>query len=176
MSIPFAWLTVGKLVAPQGLRGEIRINPSSDFPERFTVQGDRWLQTKNEDPRKIELTTGRQIPGKALYVVKFKGINDRLAAELLIGQKLLVPASSLPQLESHEFHLLELIGLDAKLDKDDTSIGKVTDLTTAGNDLLEIELRGGKKVFVPFVKAIVPEVNVKKGWLRISPPPGLFDL
>ena len=75
-----------------------------------------------------------------------------------------------------EIHFLDLLGLEAKLGSEGVLIGTVTDLTKAGNDLLEIELTGGRKVLVPFVKAIVPEINLKEGWIRISPPPGLLEL
>ena len=57
-----AWLTVGKLVAPQGLHGEIRIKPYSDFPERFTQPGKRWIQEKAQsEPLEIELISGKKL-------------------------------------------------------------------------------------------------------------------
>ena len=170
------WLTVGKLVAAQGLRGEVRVNPQSDFPERFTKPGKRWLQSQNEPPAKMELLSGRQLPGKSIYIIRFKGITDRVNAESLIGKKLLVPSKHRPQMSNEEFHLLDLIGLEARLMSDGPSIGHVTNLTRAGNDLLELELIEGKKILVPFVKAIVPEVNIHEGWLLVTPPPGLLDL
>ncbi|CAI8264914.1 MAG: Ribosome maturation factor RimM [Prochlorococcus marinus str. MIT 9313] len=170
------WLTVGKLVAAQGMQGELRINPSSDFPERFTLPGQRWLKERNGEPRPIELLTGRQLPGRSLYVVKFAGVNNRNAAEALVGQNLLVPASDRPSLAEGEFHLLDLVGLEARLEAEGPAIGHVTDLTTAGNDLLEIELLTGRRVLVPFVEAIVPEVQLNQGWLRLTPPPGLLEL
>ena len=61
-------------------------------------------------------------------------------------------------------------------------IGTVCDLIHAGNDLLEVELsaaapaRAGRRVFIPFVEAIVPVVNLAEGWIGITPPPGLLDL
>ncbi len=170
------WLTVGKLVAAQGMGGELRINPSSDFPERFTKPGQRWLKEDNTEPKAIELLAGRQLPGKSLYVVRFAGVNNRTAAEALVGQKLLVPSSDRPSLEEGEFHLLDLVGLEARLTSTGPAIGQVTDLTAAGNDLLEIELLSGRKVLVPFVEAIVPEVQPSQGWLRLTPPPGLLEL
>ena len=54
-SIDNFWLNIGKLVAAQGLRGEIRVNPSSDFSERFTKPGKRWLQEKGKEPQEVEL-------------------------------------------------------------------------------------------------------------------------
>ena len=171
------WLTIGKLVSPQGLRGEIRVQPFSDFPERFTKTGKRWLQKKEQkEPLEIELLAGRQLPGKEIFVVRFKGINNRNEAEALIGAKLLVPASHRPKLAANEFHLLDLIGLEARLHAEGPLIGTVTNLTSAGNDLLEIELLEGRKVLVPLVHSIVPEIRLQEGWLLITPPPGLLEL
>ncbi len=170
------WLIIGKIVAPHGLRGEVRVNPSSDFPERFIDPGERWLQIEKEEPKKIHLVKGRQIPGKSIYVISFLGINDREQAKLLVGKKLLVKSTQRPKLKKGEFHLLDLVGLQVKLKANEEVIGEVTNLTTAGNDLLEVKLLEGKKVLIPFVKEIVPEIEIQKGWLTISPPKGLLDL
>ncbi len=170
------WIRIGKIVAAKGLQGQLKVNPSSDFPERFTKAGPRWLQAKNNEPREIQLISGHQLPGKSLYIVRFKGIENRIEAEALIGEILLVPSNNRPKLKEGEFHLLDLIDLEVRLDKEGKALGHVRDLNTAGNDLLTIELIHGKKVLVPFVLEIVPEVNLKEGWLLIKPPPGLLEL
>ena len=171
------WLTVGRVVGAQGLKGELKINPSSDFPERFTQPGPRWLQaSKGGSPQKMELVRGRQLPGRSLFVVRLEGINDRAAAETLVGQDFLVHADDRPTLQEGEFHLLDLVGLEVRLDAEGTSLGTVKDLISAGNDLLEIERPNGRTLLVPFVEAIVPEVHLDEGWLLMTPPPGLLDL
>ena len=101
------WLPVGKLVGAQGLRGELRLNPASDFPERFTEPGPRWLQSKGSTPKEVELLEGRQLPGKSIYVVRLKGVNSRASAEALVGYTVLVPAEDRPELGDGEFHLLD---------------------------------------------------------------------
>ena len=106
------WITIGELVAPQGLKGDIRINPSSDFPERFTKPGKRWIQHDKEKPIEIKLLNGKQIPGKSIYILSFDGISNRNSAEKIIGWKLLVPINSRPILEKEEFHYLDLMDLD----------------------------------------------------------------
>ena len=58
------WLAVGEVVGAQGLRGELRVNPASDFPERFTKPGTRWLKARGKAPQEMSLTSGRQLPGK----------------------------------------------------------------------------------------------------------------
>lgn len=170
---------VGKVVAAQGLRGELRVLPMSDFPERFTKAGPRWLQRKEGTPRSVQLKGGRQLPGKEMYVVRLEGIDSRDAAEALVGEQLLVPASDRPKLARGEFHLLDLVGLEVRLEEGGTVVGQVRNLIHAGNDLLEVELsaeRGGRTILIPFVKAIVPTVQLKDGWIGITPPPGLLEL
>jgi 16S rRNA processing protein RimM len=177
-------LVVGRLVAAQGLAGELRVLPLSDFPERFTNPGPRWLQRKGQPAVAVTLRRGRQLPGRDLFVVRLAGIDDRNAAEALIGHDLLVAASERPRLAPGEFHLLDLVGLEVRLLDDAAAapIGTVRDLIHAGNDLLEVELGAagpegpGRRVYVPFVAAIVPVVQLAEGWIGLTPPPGLLDL
>jgi 16S rRNA processing protein RimM len=177
-------LVVGRVVSAQGLRGELRVNPLSDFPERFTRPGTRWLQARHSAPREVTLLSGRQLPGKELFVIRLEGVNDRDSAEALVGQELLVPAADRPKLAQGEFHLLDLVGLEVRLlegsGADQTPgrcIGTVKDLLHAGNDLLEVELQGGgAPLWIPFVEAIVPRVELAEGWIGITPPPGLLEL
>ena len=171
------WLSVGKIVGVQGLQGELRVNPASDFPERFTAPGPRWLRSrKGGDPTEITLKKGRRLPGKSLFVVRFAGIDNRSAAEALVGHELLVAAGVRPELAEGEFHLLDLVGLEARLTADGPAIGTVSDLISGGNDLLEITTTDGRKLLIPFVEAIVPEVKLREGWLLLTPPPGLLEL
>ena len=79
-------------------------------------------------------------------------------------------------MKKNEFHLLDLIGLEVKVYEQHKTIGQVTNLISGGNDLLEIELSEGKKVLVPFVKEIVPKIELQEKWLLITPPPGLLEL
>jgi len=170
------WMSIGEIVAPQGLKGDIRIKPNSEFSERFTKPGKRWIQKANELPTEIKLKKGTLIPGKSIYVLSIEGVSNRSAAEKIIGWKIVIPVDSRPTLSKGEYHYLDLIGLEARGGPEKTLIGYVTDLIKGGNDLLEIELVEGKKVLVPFVKEIVPEIEIKEKWLLINPPPGLLEL
>ena len=171
------WLVVGRVVGAQGLQGELRMLPRTDFPERFTRPGRRWLRLKKEEPRPVQLLSGRQLPGRELFIVRLEGVQSREAAEALVAHDLLVSAEDRPRLAEGEFHLLELQGLEVRLAPNGTPIGTVVDLIHGGNDLLEVELSEGKgrRVLIPFVEPIVPRVEVSEGWLEITPPPGLLD-
>ena len=179
MIIKEEWLVVGLITSCHGINGQVKVKSLSDFEERFIVPGVRWLQKQNESPSKIELISGFKQPGKEIFIVKFQGINTRNHAEQLKKFKILVKAETLPKLKKEEFHLLELVNLEVKtLENDELKkIGKVINLENEKNNLLVIELfKNQKKVFVPFVKEIVPLVDIKNNFIIIKPPNGLLEL
>jgi 16S rRNA processing protein RimM len=174
-SLDSDWLEVGRIVASQGLKGEVRIYPDSDFPERFEQPGQRWLLYPGSTaPKPVELLSGRYIPNKGLYVVRFKDVTDRDQAEALRDCRLLVPKAERPILEEGEFHVADLVGLKVFDQATQGLVGVVTDVLAAGNDLLEVQLETGEKVLVPFVEAIVPIVDVEQQRIEITPPAGLI--
>ena len=135
------WLEIGKIVAPQGLNGEVRVYPDSDFPERFVQPGRRWLLCPGEkEPRPIELLGGRYIEGKGIYAIEVAGVEDRNSAEALRGCLLMVPESDRPILAEDEYHVLDLIGLEVFVQESGESVGTVVDVIAAGNDLLQVKL------------------------------------
>ena len=173
------WLVVGLITSCHGINGHVKVKSLSDFEERFLKPGKRWLQKENESPSTIELTSGFKQPGKEIFIIKLEGINSRDDAEKLKKYKILVRTNILPQLKKEEFHLLQLINLKVKtLENDQLKIiGKVINLENEKNNLLVIELLKNKKnVLVPFVKEIVPLVDIKNNFLIIDPPNGLLEL
>ena len=172
-------MVVGIITSCHGIKGQVKIQSLTDFDERFLKPGMRWLQKENDLPSKIELTSGFKQPGKETFIVKFHEINTRYDAEQLKKYKILVRSSNLPKLNKEEFHLLQLINLQVKtLENDNLKIiGKVVNLQNEKNNLLVIELfKNQKKVLVPFVKEIVPLVDIKNNFLIINPPNGLLEL
>jgi 16S rRNA processing protein RimM len=135
------WLEVGTIIAPQGLRGELRVYPNSDFPERFLEPGIRWLQDPDTEAIiEVELLGGRYIPQKNLYVILLEGVEDRDEAENLRGYKILVEKSDRPILEPGEYHVSDLIDLEVYHRETGENIGKVIDIFSTGHDLLEVQL------------------------------------
>ena len=195
------WLEIGRIVGPQGLRGELRIYPDTDFPERFLEPGQRWLRRPNAtDLEPVTLLKGRYLDGKGLYVVQLEQVTDRNGAEALRGGVLLVPESDRLPLDEGEFYVADLIGLEVYLQGQDFPIGVVVDVYSAGNDLLAVQLhqpslppkptriakskrprsgaqkpRDTKPVLVPFVPEIVPVVELEAGYVIVDPPAGLFE-
>lgn len=181
---PDEWLQIGKIVSAQGLSGEVRVYPDSDFPERFEVPGTRWLLRPGQtQPQPIELLHGRYLDGKNLYVLELAGVENRNQAEELRGCLLYVPASDRPELGEDEYHVVDLIGMEVFLQTSGDLVGTVVDVIPAGNDLLEVSLHQPvpsdtkpKTVLIPFVKEIAPVVDLQTRRIEITPPPGLLEL
>lgn len=181
LALPDGWLEIGTIVGVQGLRGEVRVYPVSDFPERFEEAGPRWLLApKATTPTPVQLVRGRLLPGKALYVVTLEGVENRDQAEVLRQCRLLVPESDRPLLDEGEYHVADLIGLRVIDQATRAEIGTVVDVISAGNDLLQVTLTTPadkpQQVLIPFVPEIVPVVDVAQGFVEITPPPGLLEI
>ena len=172
------WLIVGLITSPHGINGKVKVKSLSDFEERFTKPGKRWIQKEKNNPEELELISGFKQPGKESFIVSFKEINNRSQAENLKGYKVLVQSDDMPQLEKEEFHLIQLVNLNVKSleNKQLRVIGKVVNLENEKNNLLVIKLLNNKEVLIPFVKEIVPVVDIKNNFLIIEPPIGLLEL
>ena len=134
------WLLIGRVVGAHGLNGHVKVYPESDFPERFTAPGNRWLKKPNGELVQVKLTSGRFLEGKNQYLVKLEGVNFRDQAEDLRKAELLVPESDRLALDPGEFHVSDLIGLTVVLQSDRSVVGTVRDVYTTGHDMLEVEL------------------------------------
>ena len=201
------WLEIGRIVSPQGLRGEMRVYPDSDFPQRFLEPGIRWLQhPKTGEIEEVELLGGRYLAGKNLYVIALEGIEYRDQVDALRDYKILVKNSDRPELEEDEYHVADLMNLAVFNQETGEKIGIVTNLFSAGNELLEVTLdkqpineptptpdlsqisRKSKRkklkqpsqklatILIPFVKEIVPVIDMDKGRIEINPPDGLLNI
>ena len=173
------WLVIGVITSSHGVAGKLNIKSLSDFNERFTKPGTRWIQKYNEEPIPFKLTSGFQKPGKDSFIISLEGIKNRNEADNLKQYKLLVKANDMPKLKDNEFHLNQLLNLDVKLlvESEIKVIGKVVDLLTENNNLIVIRLnQNNKDVLIPFVKEIVTTIDRKNKYLVINPPKGLLDL
>jgi 16S rRNA processing protein RimM len=164
-------VVVGRIGRPQGLKGEVTVEVRTDDPEDRFAPG-MVLQTDG-GPLTVE---GSRRQGKFL-VVHFEGVHDRTGAELLRDTMLSVDVADLPPLaDEDEYYDSQLIGLGAQL-ADGSTLGEVTDvLHLPGGDVLVVRRPHGAEALVPFVKAIVPTVDLASRLVVVTPPEGLLDL
>ena len=170
---------VGRVGRPHGLRGEVVVGVRTDEPDlRFAVGATLDVSEQEDGPvdrQRLTVAAARWHSGQLL--VAFTGITDRSAAGELTGSWLSVDSSQLPDIgDPDEFRDHELVGLSVRTAAGD-QVGVVTDVLHYGQDLLVVRRSdgGNGESLVPFVKAIVPEVDLTAGVLVIDPPPGLLD-
>jgi 16S rRNA processing protein RimM len=170
-------LRVGRLVKAHGLKGAIKLELYTDSPDQrfkpgqvLELQVPETSEWFGKTIKVLELRFYNQSP-----VLFLEGVDDRSKAETLIKAILLIETDvdALPE-EPEAWYDHQLIGLKALVGAEEVGTVSRVDHLPA-QDLLAIETSGGE-VLVPFVKQIVPEVNVGLGQITLTPPDGLFEL
>ncbi|MGF7008264.1 ribosome maturation factor RimM [Aminobacter sp. BE322] len=149
--------------AAHGIKGELRVKTFTGDPLALADYG--LLYTK--DGRSLEVTDIR--PANNMVVVRFKGVNDRTAAEALTNVELFVERSALPDdAADGEFYHTDLMGLAVR-DETGATVGKVIAVQNfGGGDILDIHYQGRKGVLIPFTEAAVPVVDIAGGFVGID--------
>jgi len=170
-------VVVGRIGKPHGIRGEVTVDVRTDEPEKRYVPGVRLLA---QPPRgsafsHSTLKVRRIRWHQATLLVAFDEIPDRTAAEGARGVVLsaVVQDDETPD-DPDEFYDHQLVGLAAH-DLDGTLLGEVTGLVHGAQDLLQVRTVDGRDTLVPFVAALVPEVDVAGGRVVIADRPGLVS-
>lgn len=168
-------LRVGRLTKAHGLKGAIKLELYTDDPERRFVPGAEFsLQVPESSPWHGKHLTIRELRWYNGHPVGFfEGVDDRTAAESLVKAILWVdqPADEEPEPDAWYDH--QLVGLAVV--RDGEKVGEVVHVDhLPAQDLLVVK-SGGREIMVPFVSAIVPEVDVAAGTLTVTPPAGLFE-
>ena len=168
-------VTVGRIGRPHGVRGDVVVGVRTDEPELRFARGSR-LDTDPVGVGPLTVAGHRWHSGDLL--VRFEEIGDRTAAAELGGTWLLVDSAVLGALDDpDEFRDGDLVGLTVRT-VGGTVVGTVADVLHHGQDILVIDpaVPSGAQILIPFVKAIVPEVDIAGGVLVIDPPEGLLNL
>ncbi|MCA1300293.1 ribosome maturation factor RimM [Stappia indica] len=171
MSAPADRIMIARIGAPHGVRGEVRVKPYGDDPLSFADYG--LLETR-DGSRRLEVVSARV--QKTVVVTRFKGVDDRNAAEALNGEDLFVARDALPELDEDDtFYHADLLGLTA-VDADGAVLGTVIALPDFGaGTLVEIKPEAAASYFVPFTQACVPDIDLDAGRITIVPPPAYED-
>ena len=168
-------LLVGRIAKAHGIGGELAVDVHTDAPdERFVPGAVLTARLRDRSVRTLTVSTVRAHSGRLL--IRFEEVPDRTVAEGMRGVQLLVDAADLPPSEDPDaFYDHELEGLAAVLE-DGTEIGKVREIARSpGGELLVLDLvEDGGEALIPFVREIVPEVDVAGGRVVLAPPEGLL--
>jgi 16S rRNA processing protein RimM len=149
------WIVMGRIAAPFGIKGWVKVQPYSEDPGTL-MDFESWRIGRGELQTyyAVEAAQGH---GKAL-VAKLAGIEDRDAAYALRGQEISVAKSALPPPEENEFYWSDLIGLKV-VNREGIELGRVDNLMESGaNDLLVV--KGAREHLIPFVAAFIGKIDL----------------
>ena len=169
---------IARIGKPHGLLGEVTVQLHTDEPERRLAVGtavDTEAGAGTGVPRVLTVRSTRVHNG--VWLVAFDEVPDRTGAESLRGTRLVVDRADVPPPDDEDvFSEDQLRGL-AVVDPAGTPLGSVGGLELgAAQDRLVILLPDGREAQVPFVAALVPEVDLEGGRVVVDAPPGLLDL
>jgi 16S rRNA processing protein RimM len=168
-------VVVGRIGKPHGIRGEVSVEVRTDEPERRFATGTtlRAERPGGQAAPWSELTVLATRWHQSALLVRFEELSDRTVAESARGLLLhaTVDADESPE-DPEEFYDHQLVGLAAE-DLDGRQLGEVTAVLHGAQDLLQIRTPDGRDALVPFVAALVPEVDVPGGRVVVADRPGL---
>ncbi len=163
---------VGIVTATHGLKGEVKVFPTTDDVKRFKRLREVILDTGKE---RIGLEVESVKFFKQFAIVKFKGIDDISAVEKYRKSSILVTRENAVRLKKDEYFIADLLGLKVR-DESDAEIGVLRDvMETGANDVYVIDLTDGRELLLPAIKQCVLEVDVEDGFIKIHILEGLLD-
>ena len=156
-------VVIGKAGAPHGLRGEVRVIPLTDFPERFdalreVMVGDELLHVESARPQ-----------GKN-FLMRFREYAVREDAQKLTGRLLTVARAEAAPLDEGEYYVFDIVGLTV-YDEEDNELGTVENvLRTGSNDVYAVRSEDGREILIPALRSVVREIDVPGGRMTVRFP------
>jgi len=161
-------IVLGRITAPYGVKGWLRLHPFGDDPDGWRAMKRWWLGSDDKDfsgwqawPLQTLRPQGRG------WVVKLTGIDDRNAAETLVGQYVGAPRDELPETAADEYYWADLVGL-AVVNERQEPLGRVVEMIESGAHAVLVVQDGETERLLPFVGQVVKAVDVPGGTIRVE--------
>ena len=165
--------TIGIIVRPRGIKGELKVMPLTDFPERFISLREVFLEPPDEPIRKVIQNVWQH---KNAFIVRFEGIDSISAAEPLVMKYIRIPVEKLRPLEKGQYYWHDLTGLDV-IDDEYGALGKVERVFRAGksgNDVLVV-IGDSVERLIPMIDDVVLDVDLERGTMRVRLPEEIYN-
>ena len=166
-------LQVGIITSTHGVRGEVKVYPTTDDPRRFRRLKEVVLDTGRE---KLNLEIEGVKFFKQFVILKFKGLDNINDIEKYRQKSLYVTRKNAVRLQRDEYFIADLIGLKVQ-DEDGTELGTVKDvIETGADDVYVVEMADGRSLLLPAIKQCILNVDVENGMMQVHVLEGLLDL
>lgn len=169
-----AFLLLGQVLRPHGVRGELRINVLTSYPERIGPEMEVYLGTDPEDAaRAVRYVVSGVRTHHEYLILHLEGVNDRNEADLLREQYVMVRLEDAVPLEEDEFYLFQVLGLDV-YNEDGEHLGEVTEvLETGANDVYIVQGERGE-ILLPAIDDCILDVDIEAGKMTVRLIDGLL--
>ena len=165
------WATIGKIVAPFGIKGELKVFSLTDIPNRFAQLETIFL---GDDHMPHKIAAVRPYKGD-MVVIKFVGLDDATTADTLRGRDLSIPLEKLAQLPPDSYYQHDILGLHVAT-LNGRELGTIIEIMETGsNDVYVVKGDDGKQVLLPAIKDVVKQVDLIRQMMYIEPMAGLLD-
>jgi len=165
-------ISIGEITTTQGHRGEVRVLPLTDFPERFRV--DSCLVMEKAGQTRM-LTIEKIRPQKNLLIIKFKEIPDMNSAEEIKGGVLKITRDELMELPKDTFYIFDIIGMKVETEEGQ-NLGTIKDIIKTGSNDVYVVAGETKQYLIPALKDIVRSIDKDQKVMVIKPLDGLLDI
>lgn len=162
------YIVVGKVVAPFGVRGEVKVVILTEFPDRLSKGNTVTL--RYPDGKFVQTAINASRPNKGGLLISFEGPKTRMEARELKDAEIVIDRGDVKKLPKDQFYLFELVGLNVVTD-DGRELGVVEEVLQGGaNDVYVTS----DQICIPAIKQVVKSIDVKTGKIVIHPIPGLL--
>lgn len=166
-------LRVGVIVRTHGIRGEVKVFPTTDSPDRFDELKNVIIRRENRF-HAAEVEKVRYF--KNLVIVKFKDIDSIDEVEKYVGADLCIKREDGVPLSEGEYYIADIIGMEV-YDEDGIHLGTVKDvMETGANDVYLVSAENGKEYMLPAVKECIRNIDIENNEMKVHVIPGLLDL
>ncbi|TXK77506.1 ribosome maturation factor RimM [Paenibacillus sp. N3.4] len=166
-------VTVGKIVNTHGIRGELKIIPETDFPERFDIGNTLIIVDSQNKQTPVTVQTSRL--HKNMFVIQFKQFNHINEVEKFKGSLVKIESNAQQPLEEGEYYYHEIIGCKV-VTEEDQELGLVSEVLTPGaNDVWVVSLPKGKQLLLPVIDDVILNVDIASKTIRIHLMEGLME-
>lgn len=162
-------IVIGKIAAPLGIRGEMKVVVLTDFPERFDAGAELALRLTDGQRRSIKVKAQRLY--KDGLALRLEGVETRNDVEDIKGAEFVVDVDEIRELPADTFYIFDLIGLKV-VTTDGRECGEVTEIMHGGANDVYLTSTG---LCIPALKQVVDKIDIDQGALTIRPVPGLLD-
>jgi 16S rRNA processing protein RimM len=162
------WVHIGRLGAPHGIKGEIKLFSLSDVPDRFEKLKVVWWAGDQGRPECLTVAAFR--PGERFHLIRFNEVEGRKAASRLTNGHLLLPRSQRGHLPQGQYFIDDIIGLAVE-DESGHILGQVVDIIQTGsNDIYEIRGEGTRELLLPACREVILNIDLEKKRIRVRVP------